>query len=93
MTGVRQMPVPRLQADHVYGRLAELARRRHRKAGKTAAGKALLANLRASSLGEQRPSDQDMSTWEKVMSLLLSIMLNMSVYVAPACRTTARERR
>jgi len=61
---VRQ--IPRLQADHVYGRLAELARRRHRKAGKTAAGKALLANLRASSLGERRPSDHEMTTWDKV---------------------------
>ena len=60
--------VPRKQADHVYGRLAELARRRHRKPGKTAAAAsiALLANLRASSLGERRPSDHEMSTWDKV---------------------------
>jgi len=52
----------------VYGRLAELARRRHRKVGKTSsrAGKALLANLRASSLSERRPSDHEMSTWDKV---------------------------
>jgi len=66
------MPVipRRLQADHVYGRLAELARRRHRKHGKTTAGKALLANLRASSLGERRPSDHEMSTWDKVSSFL-----------------------
>jgi len=74
-TRVIAMPVipRRLQADHVYGRLAELARRRHRKHGRTAAGKALLANLRASSLGERRPSDHEMSTWDKVglSSLLL----------------------
>jgi len=57
----------------VYGKLAELARRRHRKTvGKTstASGKALLANLRASSLGERRNSDHDISTsWEKVIVL------------------------
>ena len=64
---------PRLHADvHVYGRLAELARRRHRKHGKTTAATAtsiaLLANLRASSLGERRPSDHEMSSgaWDKV---------------------------
>jgi len=66
LTGVRQ--TPRLQADHVYGRLAELARRRHRKAGKTSAGKALLANLRASSLGDRRLSDHELTAWEKVFS-------------------------
>jgi len=67
-------PVPRLHADHVYGRLAELARRRHRskpaaKATSTATAAAriaLLANLRASSLGERRPSDHELSTWDKV---------------------------
>jgi len=75
-TAVR--PRPRLQPDHVYGRLAELARRRHRKSGKTAAGKALLANLRASSLGERRPSDHEMSTWDKVPSLLTYLLTGLT---------------
>ena len=76
-------PVPRLHADHVYGRLAELARRRHRskpaaKATSTATAAsriALLANLRASSLGERRPSDHELSTWDKVDRGVARILL------------------
>jgi len=65
MTSPSRHALSRPQTDHVvYGRLAELARRRHRKMGRTSI--ALLANLRASSLGERRPSDHEMSTWDKV---------------------------